>query len=41
MELIFNYSVEFFNISLDPLDLLLFVTLLKRSNHSENNKKES
>jgi len=41
MEMIFNYSVELFNISLDPVDLLLFITLLKKSDRSQDNKKES
>ena len=41
MELIFNYSVELFNLSLDPLDLVLLLTLLNKKNPSDDDKKES
>lgn len=41
MDMIFNYSVELFNISLDPLDLALLIALLKKPNHSDDEKKES
>ena len=41
MELVFNYSVELFNLSLDPLDLVLLLTLLNKKNPSNDDKKES
>ena len=41
MDMIFNYSVELSNISFDPLDLALLIALLKKSNHSDDDKKES
>lgn len=41
MELVFNYSVELFNLSLDPLDLVLLLTLLNKKSPSDDDKKES
>lgn len=38
MDFIFNLSVEIFSFSVEPMDILLFLTLLSK-NSSDNEKK--
>lgn len=41
MQILFEYSVEFFNISLDPMDIFLLLTLLGKKDDSDDNNKRS